>query len=196
MAIVALPDGSILASGGPGRNQLFRFSREGGAAGTPLATLAEPIYDLALDGQGRLWATTGGGPLLRLDPTTGAILGQFGDAMTQALAVDPATGKIYVSSGNGIEIFDPATGTFNHFSDVRVGNLAFAPDGTLWGAPWPNRGAVVRFNAQGKAETVVRIDAPSIRSPSARPGRRSPACCSSPATTASCPWSTSARSRS
>ena len=40
----------------------------GGQAGTPLATLAEPIYDMALDAAGNIWATTGGGPLLELDP--------------------------------------------------------------------------------------------------------------------------------
>src|SRR5439155_23906874 len=160
MAIVELPDGSFLASGGPGRNQLFHLSREGGAAGTPLTTLPEPIYALAIDGQARLWAATGGGPLLQLNPSSGAVLGQFGDSVTQAIAVDPASGKIYVSSGGGIEIFNPATGRFSHFSDERVGSLAFAPDGSLWGARWPNRGAVLTFNNQGKATTVARFDSP------------------------------------
>ncbi len=160
MAIVELTDGSILASGGAGRNQLFHLPREGGTAGTPLATLNYPIFALALDSEGRLWAATGGGPLLRLDPVSGAILGQFGDSITQAVAVHPVNHKIYVSSGNGIEIFDPATQSFSHFSDERVGNLAFAPDGTLWGARWPSRGAVLRFDSQGKAETVVRFELP------------------------------------
>src|SRR5205085_2740688 len=64
LAVLPLPDRSVLASGGPGRNQLFHFSAVGGAAGTPLATLAQPIFDLALDATGSLWATTGGGPLL------------------------------------------------------------------------------------------------------------------------------------
>lgn len=51
-----------------------------------------------------------------------------------------------MSSGNGIEIFDPNTHRFSHFSDVRVGNLAFAPDGTLWAAVWPKRGDIIRFD--------------------------------------------------
>src|SRR5262249_8036107 len=85
----------------------------------------------------------------------------FGDGLTQALAADPATGKIYVSSGNGVEVFDPAAGTFKHFSDVRVGNLAFAPDGTLWGATWPSRGTVIRFDAKGKAQGVLRFATPA-----------------------------------
>ncbi|MGE3817844.1 MAG: putative Ig domain-containing protein, partial [Isosphaeraceae bacterium] len=160
MAIAVLPDHSVLASGGPGRNQLFRFTAEGGDAGRPLAVLPFPVFDLALDAAGGLWATTGGGPLLKLDPQTGAILGQFGDGLTQALAVRPGTGQVYVSSGKGVEVFDPPSGTFRHFSDVRVGSLAFAPDGTPWAATWPNRGGVVRFDAEGRPETMLRLDLP------------------------------------
>src|SRR4029077_8294929 len=59
----------------------------------------------------------------------------------------PGTGLIYVSSGNGIEVFDPATGSFNHYSDIRVGSLAFAPDGTLWAVTWPhNQTQVIEFS--------------------------------------------------
>src|SRR5262249_36663432 len=83
MAALALPDGPVPASGGRGRNQLFRLGPGGGPAGAPLATLPEPVYNLALDGSGRLWAATGGGPLLRLDPQTGAVLAQYGDGLTQ-----------------------------------------------------------------------------------------------------------------
>ncbi|HYU32388.1 MAG TPA: putative Ig domain-containing protein [Thermoanaerobaculia bacterium] len=161
MAILVLPDRTVLASGGPGRNQLFRFSGEGGDAGTPLATLLEPIFDLALGADGSLWAATGGGPLLQLDPATGAVLGRFGDRITQSLAVQPGTGRIFVSSGGGIEVFDPAARTFRHFSDVRVGNLAFAPDGSLWAAVWPQRGAVVRFDPAARnprPELELRFD--------------------------------------
>ena len=35
---------------------------------TPLATLDEPLYDMAFDANGHLWATTGGGPLVRDRP--------------------------------------------------------------------------------------------------------------------------------
>src|SRR5262249_12173562 len=155
MALVVFPDRSVLASGGAGRNQLFRFSAEGGRAGAPLATLDEPIFDLALDSQGGLWATTGGGPLLKLDPQSGTVLGRSGDGLTQALAVQPGTGRIYVSSGKGVETFDPATGSFAHYSDVRVGSLAFAPDGTLWAATWPNRGRVIRFGPEARPESML-----------------------------------------
>jgi hypothetical protein len=147
LAIVVLPDNTVLASGGPGRNELFHLKSDGGPVGAPLATLPFPIYELALDAQGNLWATTGGGPLLRLDPKTGAILGQYGEGLTQSLAIDPANGLIYVSSGNGIEIFNPTTGTFTHYSDIRVGDLAFAPDGSLWAVSWPYKaGDVIRFD--------------------------------------------------
>src|SRR6185436_3178258 len=67
MASAVLPDRTVLASGGPGRNQLFRFTDQGGEAGTPLAVLPYPVFDLALGGNGTLWAATGGGPLLQLD---------------------------------------------------------------------------------------------------------------------------------
>ncbi|RYD83809.1 MAG: APHP domain-containing protein, partial [Verrucomicrobiaceae bacterium] len=111
--------------------------------------------------QGGLWAATGGGPLLQLNPVTGQVIGEFGDGLTQALAIQPETGKIFVSSGSGVEVFDPVTQTFSHFSDVRVGSLAFAPqNGQLWAAAWPQRADVVRFDNQGKAETMLRFDAP------------------------------------
>ena len=80
-----------------------------GPAGAPLATLPYQIFALAFDSQGHLWAATGGGPLLQLDPTTGAIVNQFGDGVTLALAVDPKTDQIYVATGSGVEIFDPTT---------------------------------------------------------------------------------------
>jgi len=159
MAIVVLPDGSVLVSGGPDRNELFHLSQEGGAVGPPLATEPFPIYDMALDAQGNLWAATGGGPLLELDPTTGNILGQFGDSLTQALAIDPASGLIYVSSGQGVETFNPTTATFTHFSDLRVGSLAFNPaDDSLWAALWPvDQGDIIRFDSNGQAEKMLEF---------------------------------------
>ena len=159
-ALVVLPDGSVLVSGGPDRNQLFHLSQEGGAVGAPLAIEPFPIFDMALDADGNLWATTGGGPLLEIDPKTGDILGQFGDSLTQALAIDPATGKIYVSSGEGVEIFDPTAGTFSHFSNLRVGSLAFNPaDDSLWAALWPvDEGTIIRFDSTGQAQKVLEFN--------------------------------------
>src|SRR5213078_3656884 len=64
LALLPLADGSLLVSGGPARNQLFRFGITGepGASATggvaPAATLAEPVYDMALDASGFIWATT------------------------------------------------------------------------------------------------------------------------------------------
>jgi hypothetical protein len=103
---------------------------------------------MALDASGKfIWATTGGGPLVKLDATTGAILAQFGDRLTQSLAIQSGTGLIYISSGSGIEVFDPASSTFSHFSDIRVGSLGFAPDGSLWAATWPhNQSQIIRFS--------------------------------------------------
>jgi hypothetical protein len=101
------------------------------------------------------------GPLLQLDPTTGAIIGQYGDSITQALAVQPGTGLVYVASGHGIEVFDPTTKKLSHFSDTRVGSLGFASDGTLWAAAWPkDEGNILRFDARGNAEVMLTLNAP------------------------------------
>ncbi|MHC4994060.1 MAG: putative Ig domain-containing protein, partial [Planctomycetota bacterium] len=160
MAIALFPDGSLLASGGLNRGSLYRFGIEGGEADEPITTLPHPVFDMELADDGALWATTGGGPLLQLDPDTGRIIQEIGEGITQTLAIDPATGLIYLSSYNGIEIFDPVAGTFEHFSDTRVGNLAFAPNGELWGAVWPQRGQVVRFDSRGRPEPMLRLDSP------------------------------------
>ncbi len=88
MAIAVRADGSVLISGGAARNQLFVVGPQGGAVGPALATLPYPIFDLAFSAQGELWAATGGGPLLQLNPTTGAIIGEFGDGITQSLAIE------------------------------------------------------------------------------------------------------------
>ncbi|MCA9186965.1 MAG: tandem-95 repeat protein, partial [Planctomycetales bacterium] len=155
--------GTFIVSGGANRGQLFRFDINGGEAETPFAELDDPIFNLAFDNQGRLWATTGGGPLLQLDPATGEVLDRFGDGLTIALAPDPITGQIYVSSNNGIEIFDPETGDFSHYSrdvNLRVGSLAFDRFGTLWATTWPDRSQVVRFNERGRAELMLNFTAP------------------------------------
>jgi len=162
MAIVERPDGSFLISGGSNRGQIFLFDDDGGAAGTtPWASLDEPIFNLAYDAEGRLWATTGGGALLQLDGQTGAVVARHGDGITIALAVDPSSGRIYVSTNAGVQIFDPDTGLFTQFSrdrNLRVGSLAFDNQGRLWAATWPDRSQVVRFTDRGRAEIMLEFD--------------------------------------
>jgi subtilase family serine protease len=158
VAILVRPDGSVIVSGGANRGQLYAFSEFGGRAVNPVASFTQPIYDLAYDLDGRLWATTGGGQLLHLDADNFSILGSYGESLTQALAVHPVTGELYVSSGNGIEIFDPVTLTFRAFSNYRVDDLAFSPDGRLWGTSWPDRGDVVTFDNRGRATVQLRFD--------------------------------------
>ncbi len=157
LGIAFTPDGkNVLISGGAGRNVLWKLSLSGGSVATPLATLDVPIYDMAFDNKGRLWATTGGGPLVLLDPATGQIVRRFGDGLNLGLAVDPNSSRIFVSSKRGVEIFDTATSQFTPFSQTRVDGLAFAPNGTLWGVSWPNNGDVIRFNTRGRAEVVLQ----------------------------------------
>ena len=151
MALAQEPDGSFLVSGGASRNELFLIPQDGGTAGTPLATLPYQIFAMAFDDKGNLWATTGGGPLLQLDPTTGAIVNQFGQGITLALAVDPETDQIYVATGNGVAIFNPATDTFTQYSrdqNLRVSSLAFDNQGNLWAVTWPDASQVVEFDDQ------------------------------------------------
>ncbi|HRD90794.1 MAG TPA: putative Ig domain-containing protein, partial [Accumulibacter sp.] len=145
-ALVELPDGSVLASAGSERNQVYRYDQNGPGKqtrSTPLFTLDAPILDLAVDARGQLWAMTGA-ELLQIDADSGTVLqrlkGPNGDPLTHALAIAPQTGEIYVSSGNGIEIYNPAESNpgkaWRHFSKQRVGDLAFGPDGRLWGIKW------------------------------------------------------------
>ena len=143
LAMVELPDHSFLVSAGQLRNEVFQYSKQGGHNTTPLFTLNEPVLDMALDAVGQLWVMTGS-ELLQMDTSSGAVLrrlrGPGQDPLTHALAIRPGSGEIYVSSGNGIEIFypnetDPAK-AWKHFSNQRVGDLAFAPDGRLWAVRW------------------------------------------------------------
>ncbi|MEM9158679.1 MAG: putative Ig domain-containing protein [Verrucomicrobiota bacterium] len=159
LGIAFAPDGeTVIISGGEGRNSLWSFSLAGGEAVTPLAVLDVPIYDMAFDGSGRLWATTGGGPLVQIDPNSGAILARFGEGVTLGLAKDPDSERFFVATRTGVEIFDIATSSFTPFSTIQVDGLAFAPDGTLWGTAWPRGGEVIRFDDRGRAEVVLVLE--------------------------------------
>jgi len=55
-------------------------------------------------------------------------------------------------------ILHPATGLFTQYSrdaDLRVGSLAFAPDGSLWAVTWPDRRQVVRFTDRARVMSVA-----------------------------------------
>ena len=96
---------TVYVTGGTNRNQLFVFGRAGGTA-KALATLSVPLYDLTFDASGQLWATTGGGPLVQLDPTTGQIIASYGDEMELGLA---ANGNLLygLKDTPQTQIFDP-----------------------------------------------------------------------------------------
>ncbi|MCU0870895.1 MAG: putative Ig domain-containing protein, partial [Pirellulaceae bacterium] len=161
MALAQAADGSLLVSGGAARSDIYRIPRDGGEAGTPWVRLADPVFNLAFGNDETLWATTGGGPLLELDPLDGHVRQRFGDGVTAGLVVDPVTGRLFVSTARGIEIFDPATDSFSPFSrdeNLRVGSLALDGNGVLWATTWPDRRQVVRFNERGRAELVLQFD--------------------------------------
>ena len=160
LALLATPDGNFIASGGANRGALYAFDQDGGNArsirssrSTSRSSTSRTTRTAAVGHHRRRRTARARSDHVRRS------CNRYGDSLTQALAVDPATGVLYVSSGDGIEIFDPVTRTFRHFSDVRVDDLAFAPDGALWGTSWPTRGDVVKFDAKGRAQAQVRLDA-------------------------------------
>ncbi|MBN8490904.1 MAG: LEPR-XLL domain-containing protein, partial [Burkholderiales bacterium] len=163
MAIAEAPDGTILISGGENRGDIWRFNRDGGSAAdsAPWVRHSEPIFNLAFDDDGRLWATTGGGALLQLDADTGAVLARHGSGITIALAVEPGRGRLFVSTNAGVSVFDPSTGLFEQWSrdeNLRVGSLAFDNQGNLWAVTWPDRRQVVKFTAFRRAELMLEFD--------------------------------------
>ena len=116
---------------------------------------------MAFDTQGRLWATTAGGPLLQLDPVTGQVLGSYGYGITLAIAVSAQTGTIYVSTNSGISTFDPTSGTFTQWSrdqNLRVNSIAVDNAGNVWAVTWPDRRQVVEFDARQRAVTKLTFD--------------------------------------
>ena len=160
LALLELPSRGFWISGGTNRNQLFSYGVDGGA-GTLIAELPYPIYSLTSDASGRLWATTGGGPLLKLDPITGRILAKYGDGLLTSAVVDPVTGQLFVTSSGGVEKFDPATGAFTKFSrdlNLRFGSLAIDNSGNLWGTVWPERHQIVKLTPRGRAEVMFEFD--------------------------------------
>lgn len=162
LALAEAPDGSVLIVGGATRNALWRMDPEGGPAGDPLRFLDFPVYDLAFDATGRLWAATGGGPLLQLDPVSGEIIGRYGDEMGLAIAADPSGEALFVAGVEGLYRFDIADGTFTLISrdlDLRLGSLAIGPDGAVWGVTWPDRSRVVRLGENGRVDTVAQSSA-------------------------------------
>ena len=163
LAIAQTPGDEVLISGGRSRNEIYRLPKAGGEVGPAWAVVDHPVFNLTFGPDGRLWATTGGGPLLELDPDTGDPLAEYGDGITLGLAVDERSGALVVGSRYGVERFNPGTGKFTRLSrdrDLRVGSLAYDSEGALWGVRWPQRDRVVRFNPRGRAETMLSFQTP------------------------------------
>ena len=172
LAMVQRSDGSVLASAGSLRNEVFKFGKDGGHSTTPLFPLDSTVLGMAVDALGQLWVMTGR-ELLLVDATTGAVIdrhiGPGQDPLTHALVIDPDSGLIYVSSGNGVEIFDPkatdASKAWKHFSNSRVGDLAFGPDGRLWGVRWT--GSDITSAVPGSTTEIISF--PMAAAPRAGP---------------------------
>ncbi|TVR47529.1 MAG: tandem-95 repeat protein, partial [Puniceicoccaceae bacterium] len=170
LGVAVAGDGSVYLTGGAGRNHLYHLPVGGGPAGAPLAVFDTPVYALAFDRDGALWATSGGGQLLLLDPATGAILERHGQGVTLGLAADPESSRLYVATSVGIQIFDTETRVWSDFSTTRVEGLAVAPDGALWGITWPQGRQLVRFDARGRPEPVAETGGQGVALAFGHPG--------------------------
>ena len=172
MAMIELPDHRILVSAGQYRNQLFIYDEKGGTTQKPLFSFDQPIMDMSVDAKGQLWVLTGA-ELWLLDYSTGQIIerikGPANEPLTHALVVEPGTDRIYVSSGNGIEIFDihaPEGQRWTHFSNTLVSDLAFAPDVRLWAVRWTSANIlsnigktdIVSFPLAGKTKGRAEVE--------------------------------------
>ena len=138
LAMAVAPEGDrVYVSGGAGRNQLYVVQAAGSSSNALERLTAfpatSPIYDLAFDSAGQLWASTGGEGLLQLDPNTGAVLDSIGAGISLGIASIPGENALYVATTGGIQRFDTATRQFTSFSDVRVDSVAVSADGVLYG---------------------------------------------------------------
>ncbi|MEO1619118.1 MAG: CARDB domain-containing protein, partial [Planctomycetota bacterium] len=175
LAITLDPSGeSLWVSGGAGRNVLYQLPTTGGTTDEALKTfvMPTPIYDLVFDGEGNLWASTGGGRLVSIETETGVVSNGGVSAADQVtgtlgLAVAPNGTQLYFATHEGISVLDLTAGTVSPFTGVRVDGMAFDSDGNLWAAAWPEfdirdgGGQLVRFNERGIVVETIGTETPS-----------------------------------
>lgn len=127
--------------GGLLRYRAGRFTQLTAADGLP-GGLVRTIY---LDHAGRLWVTTSEGGVARLDdpaaehPSFVVYNTEQGLASNQATCVnEDRWGRIYISTGRGLDRLDPATGHIQHYTTTdglasNFINVAYrSRDGELW----------------------------------------------------------------
>jgi sugar lactone lactonase YvrE len=158
-------------------NQLYRFAPGGGVANasTALPTLIEPSWGasgLAFAG-GRLYlAEQQTGRVIEVDTTTGAEVRTIAHVpCATALATDPTTGDLLTTSvgctgvtAYRLSNFASGPATVTNYSSIEgeaLDGLAFAPDGTLYGAVLD--AAVVQLSQDGSStpgpiEEVADVD--------------------------------------
>ncbi len=163
MALAQAPDGSVLVSGGASRNELFRDSRRPAA---PRARRWPRYRTRSSRWRSTTAATsgppTGGGPLLQLDPTTGAIVNQFGDGVTLALAVNPKTEPDLCldrarASPSSTRRPTPSPSTAATRTCVSRAWRSMT-SGNLWAVTWPDARQVVEFDAHARAQVKLTFN--------------------------------------
>ena len=149
--------------GGMARYRDGRFTRFAGAEGVP----AGQIRKILVDSSGRLWAATYQSGLCRMDdpaaerPRLVAYTTADGLSSNEITTVsEDKWGRIYISTGRGIDRLDPRTGHIKHYTTadgLPVGVISAAlrdRDGALW------------FNiSTGLARLTPEPDPPSLPPP-------------------------------
>ncbi|MCA9169348.1 MAG: hypothetical protein KDB23_16860, partial [Planctomycetales bacterium] len=159
LGLAFAPDSDwVYVSGGAGRNEIYRVDRTGGNADQPWVTLDVPIYDMAFDNDGRLWATTGGEGLVQLDPESGQVVRTIATGMALGMAMDAEANRMYIATTTGVQVMNLETLNLFRFSPTRVDGLAIDANGTVWGTAWPNGGQVLRFDNRGIAEIALEFE--------------------------------------
>jgi hypothetical protein len=130
-----------------GQRQIFTIDTQTGAATTIPTSLSGDLSAIAFARNGTMYAIdTSSGLLLKIDKSTGALLGSQSLSLAlgglAGMAVDPATGTFYVADGEGtapskLYTLDPATGALTEIGPTGAsGGLAgltfLAPEPATW----------------------------------------------------------------
>lgn len=161
---------------------VYRFGPAGGVAGpaTLVSNVLGPgVTGLTFGADGKLYAARAGNPnrdIVEIDPTTGALLRDDVGSTTLCafgLATDPLSGDLFVSdycfTGGNREIrrvsnpgsATPTTSVYVTTTTDTNGQIAFAPDGTMFLRSGPNILRVSGTDQPSPAFSIVPVSNPS-----------------------------------
>jgi sugar lactone lactonase YvrE len=150
---------------------IYRFDQDGGAASDVTRLTSSPIpgepTGLAVAADGRMYlARHTAGDIVEIDPGTATVLRRVAGGLTcaSALAVDPASGDLFVSGNecaSSIYRVSPTTGQVSAYTSNTPGvdGIAFGNQGTLYAA---DAGAILSIQgtqapAPGSVTEIARV---------------------------------------